>query len=85
MGKQRSVINFEHLEKLEAIALDAVTTGSVPNNYSLKQTNGCAGISGDIAYIRLDVLYDGVEVGDVGLALRLGGWVVAGSGYSPMP
>jgi hypothetical protein len=38
-------------------------------------------IEGDLAYIRIVILRNGIKIGDVGLAFRNGGWIIARSSY----
>lgn len=79
------MINHKHLGDIERLALQAVRGEELPKDYSAKLLpHGSPCIKGDIEYVRLAIIRDGVEVGDVGLACRNDGWAIAGSGYRPL-
>ena len=78
-------IYWEHFDKIENLALKAVKGESLPKDYVAKLIPHTSPvIDGDLTYIRIAILRDGVEVGDVGLAFKNGGWIIAGSGYMPL-
>jgi hypothetical protein len=76
------MIRFDHLDTIEKLALRAARGEELPKDYkAVLVPHNNPKIGSDIIYIRIAIVRDGVEIGDVGLACREEGWVIAGSGY----